>query len=224
MRALAAGGGLGVAEHDADLLADLVDEDEAGARLGDRSGELAEGLGHQACLQAHVGVAHLAVELGLGDQGGDRVDDQDVDGAGADQGFDDLKRLLAVVGLRDEQVVGVYAELFGVGGVEGVLGVDEGGEAAGLLGLGDDLEGDGGFTGAFRAEYLDDAATGNAADAEGGVEGDGTGGDDGDGTDGFLGAEAHDRAFAELLVELGKGGFNGLAAVVCHGDSPRVHR
>ena len=72
----AAGGGLGVAEHDADLLADLVDEDEAGARFGDGAGELAQGLGHQAGLQAHVGVAHFAVQLGLGDEGGDGVDHQ----------------------------------------------------------------------------------------------------------------------------------------------------
>src|SRR5208283_1239282 len=47
---LAAGGGLGVSEHDADLLADLVNKDEAGARLGDGSGELAQGLAHEAGL------------------------------------------------------------------------------------------------------------------------------------------------------------------------------
>ena len=35
-----------------------------------------------------------------------------------------------VVGLGDEEVVDVDAELFGVAGVEGVLGVDEGGQAA----------------------------------------------------------------------------------------------
>ena len=78
-----------------------------------------------------MGVAHLAVQLGLGDQGGDGIDDQHVDGAGANQGFGDFEGLLAVVGLRDEEVVDVHAQLSGVGGVEGVLGVDEGGEAAG---------------------------------------------------------------------------------------------
>ena len=40
---------------------------------------------HQPRLQAHVRVAHLAVELGLGDEGGDGVDDQHVDRAGAHQ-------------------------------------------------------------------------------------------------------------------------------------------
>ncbi len=106
-----------------------------GARLGDGSGELAQGLGHQAGLQAHVRVAHFAVELGLGDEGGDGVDDEDVDGAGADEGFDDLEGLLAVVGLRDEEVVDVDAKLLGVGGIERVLGVDEGGETAASSGL-----------------------------------------------------------------------------------------
>ena len=49
----AAGGGFGVAEHDADFFADLVDENEAGARLGDDAGEFAQRLRHQARLQAH---------------------------------------------------------------------------------------------------------------------------------------------------------------------------
>ena len=69
-------------------------------------------------------------------QGGDRVDDDDVDGAGADQRVRDLEGLLAGVGLRDQQLVGVHAERLGVVRVERVLGVDEGGDAAGPLGVG----------------------------------------------------------------------------------------
>ena len=96
-------------------------------------GELAQGLAHQPRLQADVAVAHVALDLGLGHQRGDRVDDDDVDGAGADEHVGDLERLLAVVGLGDEQLVGLDAELAGVGGVERVLGVDERGDAACLL-------------------------------------------------------------------------------------------
>ena len=62
----------------ADLHADLVDEDHAAVALGDGGGEFAQRLGHQAGLQADVGVPHLPLDLGLGDQGGDRVDDQHV--------------------------------------------------------------------------------------------------------------------------------------------------
>ena len=49
---------------------------------------------------------------------------------GADEHVGDLERLLAVVGLRDEQLVGLHAELARVGRVERVLGVDERGDAA----------------------------------------------------------------------------------------------
>ena len=79
----AARGGLRVAEHDADLLAQLVDEDAHGVGLGERAGELAHRLAHEACLQADRDVAHLALELGARHERGDRVDDDDVDGAGA---------------------------------------------------------------------------------------------------------------------------------------------
>jgi len=107
-----------------------------------------------------VGVAHLTVQLGLGHESGDGVDHQHIDGAGADEGLDDLQRLLAVVGLGDEEVVDVDAEFFGVGGIERVLGVDEGGETAGLLRLGDDLQSDGGLAGGLRAKDLNDAPAG----------------------------------------------------------------
>jgi hypothetical protein len=47
----------------------------------------------------------------------------------------DLQGLLAGVGLGDVELVDVDAALAGPGGVEGVLGVDEGADAAELLGL-----------------------------------------------------------------------------------------
>ena len=84
-----------VAEHDANLLADLVDEDERGADRGNAAGELAEGLGHQASLKAHVGVAHFAVEFGLGDESGYGVNDEDVNGAGLNESLRDFEGLLA---------------------------------------------------------------------------------------------------------------------------------
>src|SRR5688572_5433724 len=61
----AARGRFGIAEHDADLFTQLVDEDERRFRLRDRAGELPQRLGHQARLQAHLRVAHLAFDLGL---------------------------------------------------------------------------------------------------------------------------------------------------------------
>jgi hypothetical protein len=105
----AAGRGLRVAEHHADLLAQLVDEDQAGLRLRDDAGELAQRLRHQPRLQAHLAVAHLAFDLRARHERGHRVDDDHVDAVGADEHLDDLERLLAVVGLRDQQVLEVDA-------------------------------------------------------------------------------------------------------------------
>src|SRR5580692_250725 len=59
LQSAAAGRGFGVTEHDTDLFANLVDEDERGARFGDGAGELAQGLRHEPGLQSHVGVAHF---------------------------------------------------------------------------------------------------------------------------------------------------------------------
>ena len=101
-----------------------------GARFRNRAGQLAQRLRHEARLQSHVGVAHLAIEFGLGNQRRDRVDDQHIDGAGAHQRFGDLQRLLAVVGLRDQEIVDIDAQLLGVLRIERVLGIDEGRHAA----------------------------------------------------------------------------------------------
>jgi hypothetical protein len=78
-------------------------------------------------------------------QRGDRVDHQHVHGTGAHQHFRHLQRLLAGVRLGHDQVVDLDTELLGIDGIQGVLGVDERRGAAGLLGLGDHLQGQGGL-------------------------------------------------------------------------------
>ena len=115
-------------------------------------------------------LAHLALELDPRRQRGDRVDRDDVDGAGADQDVDDLERLLAVVGLGDQQLVGVDADPAGVDRVERVLGVDEGADAATCLGLGDDVVDERRLARGLRAEDLDDPAARDAADPERDIE------------------------------------------------------
>ena len=91
LQGVAARGGLGVAVDHADLVAQLVDEDADRLGLGDARRELAQRLRHQAGLQAHLRVAHLAFDLGLGGQRRHRVDDDDVDGARTDQRVGDLR-------------------------------------------------------------------------------------------------------------------------------------
>src|SRR6185312_7209224 len=48
---IAAGGGFRIAEHDADLHADLVDENHDGVGFGNGGGELAQRLAHQPRLK-----------------------------------------------------------------------------------------------------------------------------------------------------------------------------
>ena len=96
--------------------------------------------GEQALEIADVLVAHLALDLGLRHQRRHRVHDDDVHAVGAHQHLDDLQRLLAVVGLRHQQVVEINPELLGICGVERVLGVHEGRHAARLVRLGNDLQ------------------------------------------------------------------------------------
>ena len=177
------------------------------------AGELAQRLRHQARLQADEGIAHLAVEFGLGHERRHRVDDEHVDRAGADQRLGDFERLLAVVGLRDQQVVDIDAELAARSRIERVLDVDERRHAAGLLRLGDDVQRERRLARRFRAEDLDDAAARQSADAEREVERDRSGGDGRDRHDGVLLAEAHDRALAELLFDLAHGQVEGLHAL-----------
>jgi len=161
-------------------------------------------------------VAHFAFDFGLRREGGDGVDDDDVDSTRAHQHVGDFERLFAGVGLGDQQFADIHAKFLGVGDVEGVFGVDEGGGAAEFLHFGDDLEGQGRLPGGFRAVDFDDATAGQAADSEGDVEAQGAGRDGLDVAFDLSVAEAHDRALAELLFDLGKRGGESLGLVVIH--------
>ena len=105
----AAGRGLGVAEHDAHLLAQLVGEDQRRPAAIDRTRQFSQRLRHEPRLKTDVGIAHLAFELGPRHQRRHRVDRDHVKSRRAHQRLGNLERLLARVRLRDEQVVDVDA-------------------------------------------------------------------------------------------------------------------
>ena len=113
----------------------------------------------------------------------------------------DLERLLAGVRLRDEEVVDVDADPSRVRGVHRVLRVDERADAAAALGLGHHVVDERRLPRGLRAEDLDDAATGKAADAECEVEREGAGRDRSDRDLGSV-AHAHNGSFAELPLDL----------------------
>ena len=148
-----------------------------------------------------MAVAHLALDLRLGDQGGDRVQHDHVNGPGPDQGVHDLQGLLARGGLGDQQLVDVDAQVAGVLGVDRVLGVHEGGHAALLLGLGDHVVGDGRLARRLGPVDLRNAPARDAPHAEREVQGQRAGRDRLDLLVGPL-AQPHDGAGAELLGEL----------------------
>ena len=128
----------GIAEHDADFHADLVDENHDGVRPLDVAGQLAQRLRHEARLQAHVLIAHFALDFRLRRERRDRIDHDHIDRAGAHQHVGDLQRLLAGIRLRDQQVVDLDAELLRIHRIERMLGIDERRRAAVALRRGDD--------------------------------------------------------------------------------------
>jgi len=84
-----------------------------------------------------MGLAHLAVSSALAQT--PRVQHQHVDGAAPDQS-PVIPGLLARVGLRNQQIVHIDAQLLGVAGVQGVLGVHKSRQTTQPLRLGDDLQ------------------------------------------------------------------------------------
>jgi hypothetical protein len=190
--------------HDSDLHAQLVDEDHHRVRTLDVGGQLAQRLRHQARLQTGQLVAHLALDFGTWRQRRDRVDHDHVDCGRAHQHVGDLERLLAGVRLRDQQIVDIDAEFFGIARIERVFGVDECASTAELLRLGDDLQGQRRLARGLRTVDLDDAAARQAADAERDVERQRAGRNRIDRIRRPV-AHAHDCALAELLFDLAQG-------------------
>jgi hypothetical protein len=176
--------------------------------------ELPESLAHEPSLEPHVRISHLTLYLSSRNEGGHAVDHDDVQSARTDEGIGYLESLFSVIRLGEIEVFEVDTDGLGVGRVEGVLGVHEGGEAAGFLGFGDDMQGESGLAAGFGAEDLDDASPWDAADAGCQVEGQSAGGDRGDLPWGLV-AHAHDGALSKLPLYLRDGGVYSFALIQC---------
>ncbi len=103
-------------------------------------------------------IADLSVQLGLRNQGRNRVDHDDVDRVGFDEHLGNLQPLLPVGRLADQQVFEIDAQALGPGGVERMLGVDKGGDPPLMLGTGNRVQGQRRFTARLRPEKLDHPA------------------------------------------------------------------
>ena len=76
-------------------------------------------------MQAHFGIAHLALDFATGCQSGHRVYDDDIDRPRTDQVVCDFQRLFPIVGLSHQQIIGIDPQFLGISRVEGVFGIDE---------------------------------------------------------------------------------------------------
>ena len=161
-----------------------------------------------------MGITHIAVDLSLGDQGRDRVDNDNVDRAGTHHCLRDLQRLFAAVRLGNIEVVDIHADVLGVNGIQRVLRVDEACDAAPLLHFRDHVQGHGRLTGGLRSVDLNDPSLGNTAKAEGDIKAQGA---CGNGLDIHLNgrvAKFHDCSLAVLLLNLQKGRVKRLLLLV----------
>jgi len=134
-----------------------------------------------------------------------------------------ISSAFAGIGLADQEVLQVDAELLRVLHVERVLGIDEGADAGLLLHFGDDLQGERGLAGRLRAVDLDHAAARQAADTQRDIEPQRAGGDDLDVFDLLAIAQAHDRALAELLFDLRQRRLQGLGLFGVQGFDGCIH-
>jgi hypothetical protein len=189
-------------EHHAYLFANLVYENHAGLRARDYGCQLSESLRHQSRLKSGERISHLAVEFRAGNERGDRIDYKHVDTVRTDEGFGYLKRLLARIGLRDEKIIDVHSQLYGVFGIHRVFGVYISGHAALFLRLGDYVKRESRFAARFRAVDFYYAPARNSAHAYGGVEAQAGSRDGRDIYDSPL-AQSHDGTFAELFFYVG---------------------
>ena len=155
-------------------------------------------------MQTDVGVAHVAFDLRLRRKGRHAVDNDDVEAAALDQFFGDVEGLFSVVRLRNVQVFQIDADVFGINGVESVLRVDERGETARLLRLGDHVESQCRFTAGLRSVHLQNSAARYAADAGGDIEREASGRDDIYIHSGVF-FQRHDGALSEFFFDLGDG-------------------
>ena len=92
-----------------------------------------------------ISTGSISLDLCAGSQCGHGVDDDHIQCAAANESFDDFERLFAKFRLRQEEVVGVDPQSFGVVHIHGMLGIDKRGDPAAPLRFGNHMEAEGSF-------------------------------------------------------------------------------
>ncbi len=120
-------------------------------------------------------VPHLALDFSPWDQCCHGVDNDDVDGSGADQHVGDFQGLLTSVWLAYQKCVNVYTKCLCVLRVQSVLGVDKGSNAAIALCVRNRVKSHGGLSGRLWTVNLNNSALWKSADTKCDIQRDGAG-------------------------------------------------
>ena len=117
-----------------------------------------------------MGISHISVDLRLRHQSGHRVHDHYIHSAGANHHLRNLQRLLAVIRLRNIEVINIHADILCIDRIQGMLRVDKTGDPAPFLNLGHHMESHRCFTAGFRAVNLDHTSPRHASQSQGNIQ------------------------------------------------------
>ena len=93
-----------------------------------------------------MGITHIAFNFSPWGEGCDGVDNNNINRARAHNHVANLESLLSGIWLRDQQIFGVNPKVFSIYRIKRVLCIDKGAGPPRLLGFGDHLQGECGFT------------------------------------------------------------------------------
>ena len=122
-----------------------------------------------------MAIAHLTIDLRLRNEGCDRVDDQDIDRAGAHHRLGDLQCLLTGIRLGNIEIIDINADVLRVLRIQCMLCIDEAGDPATLLYFGHGMERERRLTRGLRSIDFDDSSLRVAAGTERDIQGKGSG-------------------------------------------------
>ena len=122
-----------------------------------------------------MGITHLAVNLCLRNQCGNRVHNHDIDRTGAHHRLGNLKSLLAVVRLGDIQIIDINTDLLRICRIECMLCIDKSSDTASLLYFCHHMQGNRRLTTGLRSVYLDDSSLRNTAQSQCNIQAQGAG-------------------------------------------------
>ncbi len=129
-----------------------------------------KGTAQQLCLEKELFGLALGVDLDLGGESSDRIENDHPDLSTLDEGFESAEGLFGAAGFDDQEVVESDTQDTCVAEIEAVFSVDVNGQSTGLLTGLDRVEGQGGFADACIAKDLDHSAFWIAAYTEGLIE------------------------------------------------------